>query len=584
MDFNKLKNIIEELSGSKIDLSSDQSLREYQVLTEIFSKIELKHFRIDYEQFNEIMLLFNKDIISRGFFDFFFLREDTKKHNRKTINFEEIEKGVDKFRKYAMLVFGNFHFPYKKLSKLSYNAIEEELKEYLKSSNELIRKFNNRPPKLTEVKKIGVNDIPLLGYISRGGMIRDLNIVTQIQEAIKRYNPKKNKQKLCDFIVSYVRKNKSRLEVSQTKKILKIFFSQSDDKNKFKEFIIDSLVKINAINQTRLKTEAVGKLNSDIYLVSDEIDVYLATSMRKEWDYQSFHSFGEKLFSNNKIRCLKLRYFDPTQSSEESRIDKGLIEGLMLKRAKCTIYTVQESDTFGKDSELAVTLAQGKPVIAFVPKIEVIKHAKDLEKQPLELFIYKMNWLYDTFNKPDVRDKCLQWLKNAKIGNSLRIKNENELERFINDFIDKITRHVSEKVWSSIDTPWAKDEDFKRRNRKEFKAFCHFLAIMDSFFYDGREKMLKEDHPLGLQINLKNGVANGVLVVRDINRCVNLLYSILTNRFLNQLYLKHEVSEKCWTLREKISGCVYRVVTDNPKLTNSFWNLYLTNTKEKEVV
>ena len=30
-----------------------------------------------------------------------------------------------------------------------------------------------------------------------------------------------------------------------------------------------------------------------------------------------------------------------------------------------------------------------------------------------------------------------------------------------------------------------------------------------------------------------------------------------------------------WYLREEISGCVYRVVTKNRKLTNCFWNFYL---------
>ena len=43
----------------------------------------------------------------------------------------------------------------------------------------------------------------------------------------------------------------------------------------------------------------------------------------------------------------------------------------MLKRAKCTVYSVQDTDTLGKDSELAATLAQGKPVIAYVPRITV---------------------------------------------------------------------------------------------------------------------------------------------------------------------------------------------------------------------
>jgi nucleoside 2-deoxyribosyltransferase len=32
-------------------------------------------------------------------------------------------------------------------------------------------------------------------------------------------------------------------------------------------------------------------------------------------------------------------------------------------------YNAQESDTFGKDAELGVTLAQGKPVIVYVTRL-----------------------------------------------------------------------------------------------------------------------------------------------------------------------------------------------------------------------
>src|SRR4029078_1006660 len=73
-----------------------------------------------------------------------------------------------------------------------------------------------------------------------------------------------------------------------------------------------------------------------------------------------------ELFENH-LKEIPLRWFDPTQSYDENIIDKGILEGLMLKRAKCTIYMAQESDTLGKDSELASTLAQGKPVIAYIP-------------------------------------------------------------------------------------------------------------------------------------------------------------------------------------------------------------------------
>src|SRR5205807_9604853 len=95
---------------------------------------------------------------------------------------------------------------------------------------------------------------------------------------------------------------------------------------------------------------------------------------------------GRMIFDHPTIRDLKLRWFDPTQAYCVERIDKGLAEALMLKRAKCTVYLVQETDTLGKDSELASTLAQGKPVIAFVPYVEINSRAKKLENFPLDFF------------------------------------------------------------------------------------------------------------------------------------------------------------------------------------------------------
>lgn len=116
------------------------------------------------------------------------------------------------------------------------------------------------------------------------------------------------------------------------------------------------------------ETKKKGKYNTKVYLTSDYMDVYVATSMRHEIDFQNVFDLCEGVFSNPKLKELNLRYFDPTQSYHKNRIAKGLIEGLMLKRADCTIYAAQESDSFGKDSELASTLAQGKPVIAYIPK------------------------------------------------------------------------------------------------------------------------------------------------------------------------------------------------------------------------
>ena len=100
---------------------------------------------------------------------------------------------------------------------------------------------------------------------------------------------------------------------------------------------------------------------------SDHLDVYVATSMRKRHEFLAASRLTSEIFRHAELATLKLRWFDPTQAYCKDRVDKGLSEALMLRRALCTIYFAQESDTLGKDSELASTLAQGKTVIAFVP-------------------------------------------------------------------------------------------------------------------------------------------------------------------------------------------------------------------------
>jgi hypothetical protein len=125
-----------------------------------------------------------------------------------------------------------------------------------------------------------------------------------------------------------------------------------------------------AEEQLRQGVVEIGKANHEAYLASDHLDVYVATSMRQRHEYLAVNRLSSAIFRHPDLKDLRLRWFDPTQAYCKDRIDKGLAEALMLRRAKCTIYLAQESDTLGKDSELASTLAQGKSVIAFVPQVD----------------------------------------------------------------------------------------------------------------------------------------------------------------------------------------------------------------------
>jgi len=264
------------------------------------------------------------------------------------------------------------------------------------------------------------------------------------------------------------------------------------------------------------------------------MDIYVATSMRERHEFAIVNDVLKQIFEQEKLKNLKLRYFDPTQAYCNDRIDKGLSEALMLKRAACTLYLAQESDTLGKDSELASTLAQGKPVIAYVPEIN-----------------------------NEYLDKYINLIKEL---------NPKQIESKI--IIEQLRLFDPGLAWDSANDvhKWLSSPDvFDIEKGKKL-----LLSKMENL-YNKRAKTLKETHPLGIQVNLDTGVANGVLVVRSVQQCVDLIYNIMTNKLEFRIEEKR-VDDKIYIfLKEKISDSIFRVVTGDDFLTNIFWNFYLKN-------
>jgi len=301
--------------------------------------------------------------------------------------------------------------------------------------------------------------------------------------------------------------------------------------------------------------------NTNIYLTWDYMDVYIATSMRHKWEFQEVFDFIKEVFDYSNIKDLNLRYFDPTQSKCKDRIDKGLIEGLMLKRVLCSIYMAQESDTMGKDSELASTLAQGKPVIAYVPKIDIDKYSEKIKKYPLDYFEKRLLILQAEGVFED--EKCI-----------------NELESYDQEFLKKIERFLKKldnhRFHHRLSLLEEEEEKFKVKYTY-FPAICKILAIAEHHNFERRADNLRENHPLAIQVDLQFGVANGVLVVRHVKECANLLKRILTNSMEFTIKYIGKRGKGITILEEIISKSPFRVVTDDEKLTNSFWNFYLNH-------
>jgi len=106
--------------------------------------------------------------------------------------------------------------------------------------------------------------------------------------------------------------------------------------------------------------------NTEYYLsLVNDLDVYVATSMRTRQDFRNMADTCEKIFRDPRLGELNLRYFDPTISAAEGHEDKGLIECLMVKCAKALVYSAGDKESYGKDAEAAMALSLGKPVIFY---------------------------------------------------------------------------------------------------------------------------------------------------------------------------------------------------------------------------
>jgi len=122
--------------------------------------------------------------------------------------------------------------------------------------------------------------------------------------------------------------------------------------------------RYNEIEHSFTRARDAALRNTELYLsMANDLDVYVATSMRTREQFRKMAQTCELVFSHPAVRHLHLRYFDPTTSATDGHEDKGIIECLMVKCAKVLIYTAGEKDSYGKDAEAAMALSLGKPVI-----------------------------------------------------------------------------------------------------------------------------------------------------------------------------------------------------------------------------
>jgi hypothetical protein len=426
---------------------------------------------IGYSQLNEILLLFGYDRVTLAFFQL--LLDAAPRHRGATAirSLEAFRVAVDCFRLRAILRFGNVKYAFKSMSALNAEGLAAESHIFDPVDES---EFARRHDPLIPIISIPGDQTYYLGYLIK----RELD---------------------------------ARLEENS-----------EDAEAKQQMQVREAVVK-------------KGKANHLAYLASDHMDVYVATSMRERHEYQIVSQVVTEVFESPDLRDLKIRWFDPTQAYCEDRIDKGLVEGLMLKRATCALYLAQESDALGKDSELASTLAQGKPVIAYIPSVP-----PDGEEAYVD---HLLTWIKKGLPNADDRELVLQ---------QLRV-------------------FCPAAAWDDKEVmSWVADRP-KMDLVKAKQKLGHCIRAR----YDKRAGTLKQAHPLGIQVHLETGVANGVLVARSPSQCRELIRRVLTNTLEFSLCEKEIDGNRYLFVKEKVSDSIFRVVTGDRFITNVFWNFYL---------
>ncbi|MCZ8354270.1 MAG: hypothetical protein O9340_06015 [Cyclobacteriaceae bacterium] len=322
------------------------------------------NIELDRERFNILANNWNLPPINNEFFNRYF--------PVTIVSVQEFKAGLDKFIVDALWHFGDLRRAYLSLSDMV------GIESYFNEHSFHVEELKGRLP-WSLVEQINPSDRGFLGYVSgqRPKHQQELLgfaelVVTELEENSSSYVDLSS-QEISQRILEKLSKKKPEIknkieEFNKLKEIknLDLFSSSELESTKivladFRKQISETIEKIELLKE-------IGKRNQEHYLRNIEsIDVYVATSMRNDAEYHDMYNFVEETFKDEKIQSLNLRYFDPTLCYCESRIDKGVIECLLVRSSKVTIYCAQEGDTFGKDSELAATMAQGKPVIVYVP-------------------------------------------------------------------------------------------------------------------------------------------------------------------------------------------------------------------------
>ena len=561
-----------ELLGRRVALADHAATDQLIVLDRVAT---LFHDKLTpqqaHSQVNSILIFYGERPLT---FDFFnrYLGIDAFRSN------ETFLARLRRFQSEAMLLYGNFRRAFTRMSRIL------DLKAELHPIDQRSLDSYAARTSFTGIKLIPPERLADLGYIAAQRISSQNRERQELSNLLNAFAAGIDKTGL-HFLAQLDAKRLSRARtllhrVNSPLQLEANLFSEVDSVSLREESrrVAPADSDLSRISTTQLD----GLHNLGIYLSEPHMDVYVATSMREDADFQSVNSLINDLFDHDIIKPLNLRYFNPTQAWIEDRVSKGLVEALMLRRAAVTIYMAQKGDTFGKDSEASVALGQGKSVIVYVPRLFDAEggidsqHFYRLDSRKLDERLAALGYASD--EDLDTREK-------ARVALRLTLERltGEQFGRLIfahwADFdlhaecrgIENINLRTS-VLQSLALIVESKDKDAASAVKIDIAARAEltskFVLVADRFEF--RAKLFRDTHPLSLQVIVRSGVLNGILVARSVAECAMLLRGLLANLLEYEL----EVDECNYRLVEKTTRSTVRVVSRHRLLTFAFWSQY----------
>jgi transcriptional regulator with XRE-family HTH domain len=568
---------LSELIGRRARHIDLEGIDQYQAVSRIHTLFadHLSEAQ-SHAHFNGVMVAYGERPTTRDFFVHYLGVEAFR-------DLESFTSRIRRFQSDAMRLYGNFRRAWTRMSRIE--PLARELEPLQPTS---LHEFRLRTP-FTSIKEISPERLPQLGYIA-ANRIKEQNsereelarYLTELASAMESHGA-------ATALQSVPPRRKRRIQTLLQKfeidgiELEHGLFSHTDS-TVLKEAAARAVPETKDLLEIE-DTQRIALHNLAAYLTEPYMDIYVATSMRTDADFISSNAFAKQLFQHDELRDLNLRYFNPTQSWIEDRVSKGLVEALMLRRARVTVYMAQKEDTFGKDSEASVALGQGKTVIVYVPRLFDAESRIDSE----HLF---------QLSDRSLDQELVRLKQEIEEGINQKIKAKVALQAQLRDVSAEAFKRIVFSHWADFDLIGEMAKVQNEHLRRECALFLNQVRstqtglecvdpeatvraemsdrIVDAAVsFESRARTFRDIHPLSLQVIVRSGVVNGILVTRSVQSCAKVLRGVIENNLRTRV----EPEENNYRLVEQETKSTLRVVSRHQLLTNAFWTQYFEDAR-----